>query len=307
MFPSSVDFITVDGRMVGIPGENMVTGLLYNRIVLGEAGIADPPTTVQELERSGDGYPHLGRRDRRRPGLIESGGGRSPTRPWRCKTGEGGRAYDESGGSALGGLPCAVTIGCAGEWLQPGGFPRGSNSELPKGRVAMGIGLSVVARRHQERVRGRLSPQDSNVTLMPMGSTFGSVQVRARVRRQPPQQAHRRRSQAARMASLNVIDDITPISHMMASLGSLPNVPSDTPIDYELDRPFYEGFILNLRPRPQHTGLGTNQHRRARAQVSRANSHPGGHRTGHHQRPGGVGPQSVVGRRNANRNSLSGR
>ena len=75
MFPSSVDFITVDGRMVGIPGENMVTGLLYNRIVLGEAGIAEPPQTLQELEAVGRRLTRIsGEGVVERPGLIESGG-----------------------------------------------------------------------------------------------------------------------------------------------------------------------------------------------------------------------------------------
>ena len=44
--------------------------------------------------------------------------------------------------------------------------------------------------------------------------------------------------------SLTVIEDITPIGHMLANLGSLPNVPWDIlSVHYALDRPFYEGFI----------------------------------------------------------------
>lgn len=89
--------------------------------------------------------------------------------------------------------------------------------------------------------------RDFNVTLMPMGSTFGAFKYGHGYGVNRHSKHIDEVWKLLEWLSLNVIDDITPISHMMASLGSLPNVPSDIlSIHYELDRPFYEGFILNL-------------------------------------------------------------
>ena len=73
MFPIAVEGSTVEGRLVGIPFENEVSGLVYNTERLAEGGIAAPPTTWDELQLVGQ---KLARYDDNKmvvPALAEAG------------------------------------------------------------------------------------------------------------------------------------------------------------------------------------------------------------------------------------------
>lgn len=249
MFPSSIDFISVDGRMVGIPGENMVTGLMFNRNVLGEAGIAEPPQTVAELEQvarrltriSGEGVVE-------RPGLMESGGWALGHTALAWYAAEGGVPFDENGELILGGPPLQRTMEKLVEWLQPGSFfvEDGFNYEFATGQVGMGIAYPWWLWGIKFEYQGDYV-RDFGVTLMPMAQTFGAFKYGHGygVNRNSPHIDEVWK--LLEWLSLNVVEDITPIGHMMANLGSLPNVPQDIlSVHYQLDRPFYEGFIRNL-------------------------------------------------------------
>jgi multiple sugar transport system substrate-binding protein len=47
--PGLVQGMTVDGKLIGIPVRHATQGLFYNQALLEEAGIAAPPTTLEEL------------------------------------------------------------------------------------------------------------------------------------------------------------------------------------------------------------------------------------------------------------------
>jgi len=47
--PGLVQGMTVDGKLIGIPVRHATQGLFYNEALLEEAGIAAPPTTLEEL------------------------------------------------------------------------------------------------------------------------------------------------------------------------------------------------------------------------------------------------------------------
>lgn len=249
MFPSSVEFVSVDGRMVGIPGENMVTGLMFNRTVLGEAGIAEPPQTLQELEEIGRRLTRIsGEGVVERPGLIESGGWALGHTALAMYAAEGGTPFDENGELILGGPPLQRTMEKLVQWLEPRSFfaYEGFNHEFATGQVGMGIAYpwwlwGIKFEYPDDYVK------DFGVTLMPMGASFGAFKYGHGygVNRHSPHIDEVWK--LLEWLSLHVIDDITPIGHMMANLGSLPNVPQDIlSVYYELDRPFYEGFIQNL-------------------------------------------------------------
>ncbi len=90
--------------MVGIPGENMVTGLIYNRRVLGEAGLAEPPQTIDELESVGRLLTRMSAEGIvERPALIESGGWALNHLALAMYTTEGGEAFTPDGELAVGG------------------------------------------------------------------------------------------------------------------------------------------------------------------------------------------------------------
>lgn len=47
--PGLVQGMTVDGKLIGIPVRHATQGLFYNEVLLEEAGISAPPTTLEEL------------------------------------------------------------------------------------------------------------------------------------------------------------------------------------------------------------------------------------------------------------------
>lgn len=52
-FPVAIQGNSVEGRLIGIPGQNNVTGLFYNRRVMAESGLEEgPPDTWDELAQS---------------------------------------------------------------------------------------------------------------------------------------------------------------------------------------------------------------------------------------------------------------
>src|SRR5690606_18627077 len=249
MFPSSVDFITVDGRMVGIPGENMVTGLIYNRRVLGEAGLAEPPQTIDELESVGRLLTRMSAEGIvERPALIESGGWALNHLALAMYATEGGEAFTPDGELAVGGPALQRTMERLVRWLQPDSFfaREGFNAEFARGEIAMGIGypwwLSGIKIEYPDDY-----VRDFGVTLMPMGPSFGAFKYGHGYGVNKASKHIDEVWKLLEWLSLTVIEDITPIGHMLANLGSLPNVPSDIlSVQYAFDRPFYEGFIQNL-------------------------------------------------------------
>ncbi len=249
MFPSSTDFISIGGQMVGIPGENMVTGLLYSRNALDQAGVAEPPQTLQELETLGrrltvvsaDGTVQL-------PALMESGGWALNHTALAMYAAQGGEAYDESGQLVVGGIPLQQTMERLVEWLQPGSFfaHDGFNINFYQGEVPFGFGYPWWLSGIRQTYTGNYL-DNFGVTLMPMGATYGAFKYGHGYGVNRNSEHIDEVWRLLEWLSLNVIDDITPIGHMMASLGSLPNVPRDIlSVQYAEERELYEGFIANL-------------------------------------------------------------
>lgn len=50
LFPVIVEELSVDGRMIGVPNESMVIGLLYNARAMSEGGVMEVPETYDDLE-----------------------------------------------------------------------------------------------------------------------------------------------------------------------------------------------------------------------------------------------------------------
>lgn len=243
MFPSSIDFVTVEGQLVGIPGENMVTGLWYSREALSRAGIAEPPDTVQEFEEVGRllSFGEL-------PALIESGGWALNHLALAMYAAEGAEPYDEFGNLNIDRAVLQRTMEKLVDWVRPGSFFAydGYNHEFSLGEVPMGLGYPWWLWGIKTVYEGDYI-KNFGVALMPMGDSFGAFKYGHGygVNRNSPHIDEVWK--LLEWLSLNVVDDITPIGHMMSNLGSLPNVPSDIlSKHYELDRPIYEGFIRNL-------------------------------------------------------------
>lgn len=251
LFPTSVNFITLAGRMIGIPGENMVTGLWYSREALDAAGVADLPRTVQELEELGrrltkwtpDGTVEL-------PAMIHSQG------EWAINhmalamlSAEGGRVYDEMGQLDLQEDILHRVLERLVSWLRPNSWfaADGFKREFDLGMVPFGIGYPWWIQGFDLYYPGEDYTKNFGVTLFPAGADYGAFMY-----------AHgygvNNRSEhldevwkLLEWLALAEIDGITPIGHMMATQGSLPNRPQDILADpYLRGRDIYLGFIENL-------------------------------------------------------------
>src|SRR5690606_33330099 len=76
MFPVSIASLEVDGRLFGVPIENMSTGIMYNKPLLAESGMTEPATTVAEFEQMGRRLLRMaGDGTMLRPGVADPGEG----------------------------------------------------------------------------------------------------------------------------------------------------------------------------------------------------------------------------------------
>lgn len=250
MFPSSTGFITVEGDMVGVPGENMVTGLLYSKNALDRAGVADPPQSLQELEAlgrrlvriAGDGSVEM-------PALMESGGWALNHTALAMYAADGGQAYDESGRLVVGGIPLQRTVERIVEWLQPGSFfaHDGFNLAFYQGDIPFGFGYPWWISGIKQTYTAGNYLDNFGVAPMPLGESYGAFKYGHGYGVNANSDHVDEVWKLLEWLSLNAVDGITPIGHMLANLGSLPNVPRDILSEqFAEDRPLYEGFIANL-------------------------------------------------------------
>lgn len=251
LFPSSVNFITLAGKMIGVPGENMVTGLWYSNDALGDAGVTELPTTLRELEELGrritrwssDGTVEL-------PAMIHSQG------EWAINhmalamlSAEGGRVYDEQGRLDLDQRTLQRVLERMVTWLRPNSFfaADGFKREFDYGQVPFGIGYPWWIQGYDLFYPGDDYTRNFGVTLFPAGADYGAFMYAHGygVNANSPHQDEVWK--LLEWLSLEEIDGITPIGHMMAAQGSLPNRPEDIMADpYAEGREMYIGFVENL-------------------------------------------------------------
>lgn len=251
LFPSSVHFITLAGRMIGVPLENMVTGLWYSRDALEDAGIAQLPTTLREFE-------DLGRRLTRRgpdgsvelPAVIHSQG------EWAINhmalamvSAEGGRVYDEMGRLDLSEPVLQRVLERLVTWMRPNSFfaADGFKREFDYGLVPFGVGYPWWIQGYDLHYPGGDYTQNFGVTLFPAGRDYGAFMYAHGYGVNANSEHADEVWKLLEWLTLEEIDGITPLGHMMAAQGSLPNRPQDILAEpYAEYRTMYEGFIENL-------------------------------------------------------------
>ncbi len=251
LFPSSVAFITLAGRMIGVPLENMVTGLWYSRDALEDAGVAEPPKTLREFEdmgrkltkRAPDGSVEL-------PAVIHSQG------EWAVNhialamvSAEGGRIYDELGRLDLDESVLHQVLERMVTWMRPNSFfaVDGFKREFDYGLVPFGVGYPWWIQGYDLYYPGDDYTQNFGVTLFPAGRDYGAFMYAHGYGVNANSEHLDEVWKLLEWLALEEIDGITPIGHMMAAQGSLPNRPQDILADPYADyREMYMGFIANL-------------------------------------------------------------
>lgn len=256
LYPISTQSLTVDGRLIGVPIENMSTGLLYNKRLLEESGIAEPPVTVADFEtfgrllmrQAGDGTIL-------RPGAADPGEG------WTLHyhmlamlKAEGGQVLDADGNLALDSVATRRVFQMLYDWA--GGPARTGflglswdwYGQFHTGNVPMIFGFPWFLADLERNYAGDFR-SDFGATMLPQGSAgFGAMHYGhgygVNKETKHPEEVWK----LLEWLSLHVgPQGVTPIGHLMAAIGSLPLAKGDvsSPL-YEPNAPLYEGFIASL-------------------------------------------------------------
>lgn len=256
IYPISIESLTHNGKLMGVPIENMSTGILYNKQLFAESGIAAPPTTVAELEQIG----RLLMRQQAdgtvlRPGIADPGEG------WTLHyhmlamlKAEGGQVLDADGNLALDSDATRRVFEMFYDWA--GGPARTGflglgwhwHGQFNMGDVPMMFAFPWFMADLERNYPGRF-PDDFGAAMLPQGSAgYGAMHyghgygVNANTKH--PEEVWKL------LEWLSLVtgpEGVTPIGHVMAAIGSLPLAKSDvaSPM-FERNAELHQGFIESL-------------------------------------------------------------
>lgn len=254
LFPTLVEELTIDGRVIGIPNENNVLGLLYNSRVLQESGLSgDAPVTYDEMELFGKAATRYDA-----DGNIVTPGIAIGGDAWKIShffeavfSAEGGQFVDANGQLAMDSPALYKSLDRILRWAgYAGATPILQLAEGPwhDGKAAMGIGWQSTVTWTKSVYPGDFD-QDVHVGLLPSGSA-GPASVfyghGFAVNASSPHADEAWKFLEWLAFSKNP-DGSTPLGHIMAVFGTLPVNIADLQTDAFLEnRSIVEGFIANL-------------------------------------------------------------
>lgn len=256
MFPVSIASLEVDGRLFGVPIENMSTGIMYNKPLLAESGMTEPATTVAEFEQMGRRLLRMaGDGTMLRPGVADPGEG------WTLHyhmlamlNAEGGQVLDADGALALDSPATHKVFEMFYDWA--GGPARDGflglgwhwHGQFNVGDVPMMFAFPWFMADVKRLYSGDF-PDDFGVALLPRGSAghgamhYGHGYGVSKTSQHPDEVW-----KLLQWLSLEVgSEGVTPLGHVMAAIGSLPLAKGDvsSPL-FAGQHELYDGFIANL-------------------------------------------------------------
>jgi len=256
IFPISVQSLTIDGRLIGVPVENMTTGLVYNKLLLNESGYGEPPRDVAEFEEMGR---RLSRYDDQsvitRPGAADPGEG------WTLHyqmlamlKAEGGQVLDADRNLALDSAATHRVFQMFYDWA--GGPARDGFLGLGwhwyeafnMGDVPMMFGFPWYLGNIQSAYDGDFV-RDFGAVPLPAGSQGVGAMHYGHGYGVSSMTPHADEAwKLLEWLSLVQGDQgITPLGHTMAAIGSLPLAQADLAAPHFADQlPVYHGFIESL-------------------------------------------------------------
>lgn len=246
--------LTYEGRLIGVPAENTVSGLWYNNDVLAEAGIASLPRNFDELEKVGAKLAKFAADGRlQRAALVEQGEWWSFNHfGWVTFKALGGRIFDQQGKLVLDGQPLRDLLAIVPRWIGPQGFMRqGWNDQLVrffKGEIGMGFGYLWWARQIQNNYKGDyLKAFGVGVFPQGPGGEYGALHY---AHAYAVNKFSKHQDEAWKLLEwlvLQPVEGITPLGHSLAP-NSLPVIRADFNTSvYDVYRPWMAGFISNLQ------------------------------------------------------------
>lgn len=251
VFPNTAHFVMMGPEMICIPGESMTTGLWYSREALEEAGmVPEPPKTVAELETMAKRLTRVDHDGQvERPGFVQTDWWALNHTALAMLAAEGGQVFDDRNQIAIDAPPAYRVVERLSSWLsETTQFfgPAGHLDKFFRGEIGLGLGypwwLSGIKSSYD-----RDYVENFGVGLFPGGTGYGSFHYGHGYGVNKESKHLDEVWKLLRWLALKKVGDITPIGHMMANLGSLPNVRDDILSEqYARERAIYEGFIENL-------------------------------------------------------------
>lgn len=263
-YPVLIAALTYNGRLAGVPTENMVTGLWYNKQRLDEGGIANQPQTLDELEKLGlrlTKFAGDGRRER--PGLVEHGEWWSFNQfGWTMFKALGGQVFDQNGRLALDGQPMRDLLTVAPRWIGPKGFMSQGWDQLTRffqGEIPYGFGYLWWSGIIKDNYKGDYL-KDFGVTVFPKGPGGNGAFHYAHAYGVNARSKHQQEVwKLLDWLALQPVDGVTPLGHALSTKSLPVNRDDFQSRYYDQYRPWAAGFIANLQgawSEAQYMGYG---------------------------------------------------
>lgn len=247
-FPAALGLTTYDGRLLGIPTENQIDALVWNKQIFAEAGVARPPDTWRELASLAQ---RLTKRDAQ--GAVQQTGFVVEGWDWAVQylamlIADGGAYLDASGRVAFGESKGLQTLQRLVEWRNDLGFFSTSRGLFDQRKAAMGV-MFPWARFGLANTFKEQMASDVGVTRVPAGDVRRAAYHYGWGMYVPESGKHR--DEAWRFLEFLALSregrEITFLGQALAGIGSLPTLRDDIQSSrYRADQAFYGGFVQNF-------------------------------------------------------------
>lgn len=260
VFPITLEGLVFEGKLYGVPNENMPVGLFYNKRVLAENGMAEPPATLDELTLMAKRLTKLNSDGSvKTPGIFEwDPDWHWDFVAWAMLRAEGGSVLDEEGNVTLDAPPVYRVLERVGGWLGAQGerpvMQLGWPSPFFRGDVAFSFGYPWYINVLRPNYEGDFV-EDIGVIPVPAGQAGpGSVQYSHGFVVNRDSKYKDEAWKFLDWLAHAEVDEASPIGYLSAAIGSLPMAADDIAA-YEDERPIYEDFLACLDYARSHAYL----------------------------------------------------
>jgi multiple sugar transport system substrate-binding protein len=241
-YPVAVNSLTINNRMMGVPIESNVTGIIYNTRMFSEAGIAKPPATWEELDLIGPKLTRYNGNTIVRAAISAGGTWDFDYFLMASLYGDGVSLVDEQGVLHVDEAPTYTTVE---RWTNALGVKRymafGHAAYFLKGEVAMYFGEPYWA---QSLISNNVF-HEMATTVMPKGTVTNGSVYRNHGYAVPTTAKNKEEAwKLLTWLATQKIDGCTPIGRINSAMGSLPLERADiTSSFFAPIRDFMNGFI----------------------------------------------------------------
>ncbi len=258
-YPVAVQAMTMNGKIMGVPVESSITGLIYNKRLFAEAGMSKPPASWDELDVIG---PKLTRYDGSKvvtPAITETGNWSLDYFAIATIFGEGGRLVDDKGAAAITESPVYAALD---RWVNAIARKRylvlGQTTPFVRGQVPMHFAWPY----YMSTLKTNGTLDQMATAPLPKGTANSTAIYRNHGYAVPTTAQHKAEAWKFLewLGTQELADGGTGLGRINSALGSLPMQRNDINASYYLPiRDFMNGFVqasLNAIPNVAYLSLG---------------------------------------------------